>query len=515
MDKRFIEESFPLREVSKEAINEKYKSSELSALHLWWARRPLTSSRTTNYAALIPASEDEIDFVKKRNLIIKLSKENNASDPNFIKIIKKQIIRDSENNPPIILDPFSGGGSIPLEALRIGCKTYATDYNPVAVLIEKCAMEYPQLYGKKLVDDLNKWGNLVYQEANKEIGKFFPKDQIKKGYFSESAEYLDQTSYIWTWTVKCQNQECNTIIPLLRQYLIAKRKNRLVSLYPIINGNKINFELVGDGYGILPNDFNPTKGTISRSTIKCPVCGDAIESKKTRNIFQQGKVGKRMIAVVTHKKGKSGKIYRISNELDYQIYLDAEKYLNKKIKHLSEEWGISPVPNEEIPFMSGTFNVPLYGISKWGDLFNSRQKLVLITLIEKIRNSRELMIEEGYDNDYSKIIITYLSLLVSRRADYSSILCVWQNTTEVLKHVFGRPALGMVWDHAEGNPFSNSGGSIKSILNSYIKSISSLSKISKNSVNVSQSNATNLSFEDNFFDAVFTDPPYYNSCTIC
>lgn len=283
-------------------------------------------------------------------------------------------------------------------------------------------------------------------------------------------------------------------------------------MYPIINDNEINFKLVGDGYDEIPKDFNSKKGTISRSNVTCPVCDTTIESKKTRELFQKKHVGKRIIAIVTHEKGKSGKNYRLATLKDYQTYLEAEKYLNKKILDLYNESEINPIPDEIIPkTMTGCIAPPNYGMYIWGDLFNSRQKLFLVTLIEKITFAHSHMNEENYSYEYSKVITTFLALLMSRIADYSSMFCHWQNTSEVLKQSFVRPAFGMVWDHVEGNPFSPGAGSLKSFLKANIKSIDQLSKVSSEQVHVFQSSATKLKCEDNFFDAVFTDPPYYNS----
>lgn len=148
MDKRFIEESFPVKEISDISVKEKnIRKGHISTLHIWWARRPLASSRATNYAALVPPPEDEIEWVKKKNFIIELSKWENSLNKDLVNKAKKEITEAINDNPPKILDPFSGGGAIPLEALRLGCKAYANDYNPVAVLIEKCTLEFPQKYG--------------------------------------------------------------------------------------------------------------------------------------------------------------------------------------------------------------------------------------------------------------------------------------------------------------------------------------------------------------------------------
>ena len=149
LDRRFIEESFPVKEVSVHSAKEKnIRHGHISTLHIWWARRPLAASRTTSYAALIPVPKTIEEWNRQRNFIIEFSKWENSNNPAMIEQAQKEILKAYGGKPPKVLDPFAGGGSIPLEALRLGCETYASDLNPVAVLIEKCTLEYPQKYGK-------------------------------------------------------------------------------------------------------------------------------------------------------------------------------------------------------------------------------------------------------------------------------------------------------------------------------------------------------------------------------
>ncbi|OYT61616.1 DNA methylase, partial [Thermoplasmatales archaeon ex4484_30] len=327
-DKRFIEESFPVKEVSEHSAREKnIRHGHISTLHIWWARRPLASSRATSYAALIPTPKDIDEWEKKRQFIIELSKWENSLNMAIIEKARKDVLKANGSKPPRVLDPFAGGGAIPLEALRLGCETYAGEYNPVAILILKCTLEYPQKYGEKLVKDVKKWGEWVLEEAKKEIGKFYPPD--KTGYFG-SGEGATPVGYIWARTIKCENPSCNAEIPLMRQFWLAKKSNKKVSLYPYVEGNEIKFKIVGDGYEKMPADFDPSKGTVSRAIVNCPVCGHVIEAKNVRKQFQEGKAGQRMIAVVLHSKNRKGKFYRIATEEDMKAYKEAEKYLEEK-----------------------------------------------------------------------------------------------------------------------------------------------------------------------------------------
>lgn len=506
-DKRFIEESFPVREVSEESAKEKnIRHGHISTLHIWWARRPLASSRATAYAALIPAPKDANEWNKKREFIIKLCKWENSNNKNLIERARKDILEANNDKPPRVLDPFAGGGAIPLEALRLGCETYASDYNPVAVLIEKCTLEYPQKYGKKLVEDVKKWGEWVLEEAKKEIGRFYPiRKKETKTALGNFVEEEIPVGYIWARTIKCQNPNCEAEIPLMRQFWLAKKPNKKVALYPYVEGKEVKFKIVGDGYEPWPENFDPSKGTVSRAIAECPVCSSVIEAKDVRKQFQEGKAGQRMVAVVYTKKNHKGKFYRLATEEDLKAYQEAEKYLEEKARKLTEEWGISAVPDESLPPKETLgFRVQRYGILKWGSLFNSRQKLALITFTEKVRQAYEKMIKKGYEEEYAKVVVGYLSFINEKLIEKMASLCRWLSTSEQVIATFSRQALPMIWDYAEFNP----------IINNFIDLISftilKLSSISSNA-QVIQSSATSLPYEDNFFDAIFTDPPYYDN----
>ena len=215
------------------------------------------------------------------------------------------------------------GGSIPLETLRLGCETYSNDLNPVTVLIQKCTLEYPQKYGKPtesttsgtlfgkttknpLLEDVKKWGDWVLSEAKKELEHFYPQE----------ANGGIPVGYIWARTIPCQNPSCGAEISLKSQFWLAKKAKKKVALYPYVENGKIEFKIVGDGYEPMPDDFDPTKGTVSRAVVVCPLCGGTVEAKLTRQLFQEGKAGQRMVAVVTHTPGTTGKRYRVAMEED-------------------------------------------------------------------------------------------------------------------------------------------------------------------------------------------------------
>jgi adenine-specific DNA methylase len=555
-DRRFIEESFPVKEVSAISAKEKnIRHGHICTLHIWWARRPLASSRATAYAALTPAAGDDIaEWQRRRDFIVELSKWENSLNPSILEKARHDILQahaerlSAERGEPVtvedieasraprprVLDPFSGGGAIPLEALRLGCETYASDYNPVAVLILKATLEYPQKFGQPvaqvdnlrhgsldlktertvnpLLEAVKKWGNWVLEEARKELARFYPPDP----------DGSIPVGYIWARTIPCQNPACGAEIPLMRQFWLAKKtktkRKKMVALYPEVADGRVEFRIVGDGsalsgaegYDSWPEGFDPKAATVSRAVATCPVCGGMVQAKTTRHLFREGKAGQRMMAVVLKHPQRRGKTYRVATAEDVRVFREAEAALQSKRERLMLEWGMDPVPDELLPLMSGVFNVPLYGMTTWGSLFNARQQLALITFAEKVRQAHERMVAEGYKPEFARAVVTYLAITFNRLVDKNASLVVYNVVGEKVEHVFGRQALPMVWDYVEVNPFTDVGWpNMQDWVTRVIMHTSQVSLASRITPHVSHASTTQLPYPDAHFDAVLTDPPYY------
>jgi len=512
LDKRVIESNIPLREISKASRHEKsVRHGHLSTLHLWWARRPLASSRTTILAALLKVPESKQEEKVIFDLIADIAPWNIVKNPSHPKIVEaRQIIQKFWSaDPPKILDPFSGGGSIPLEALRLGCETYASDINPIAVLISKATLGWPQKLSTPLLAELvAKSAKKVQKEVQEEIGEFYPNDSDGK----------IPIGYLWCRTIPCDNPQCKRTIPLIKHFWLARTKKRRIAYKPIIQpeiDTPIKFVIQKDQ----EIDFNPSEGTVSRATARCLFCSQVISAKTIRKFAKEGKIGQWMTIVILRDPINPKKTYRPANSIDMQVYNKASKYFFKKLK--KDEFFSSHVPSESLPPI-GTlgFGVQHYGLVKWSHLFNNRQLLSLVLFLFKIKenfSTIQKIIEKNYDllakkePDIAKVILTYLTIILGRLADKCSNLVIYNASGEKIEHVFGRTALPMAWDYVELNVFSGANGDWSKQTEWVLRYLNNASWNSNTNAYIQQASATDLSHPDDYFDAVITDPPYYDN----
>lgn len=522
--------------------------------------------RAAVYGALVNAPVDEAERKEKSDFVAKLCKY--PGSPSVIaeaeqhileahaerlteetgKKVTAEDIREGKAPRPKVLDMFAGGGAIPLEALRLGCEAYALDLNPVAHIIELCTLVYPQKYGKPdpnergmtgpkndkgettwggLAKEVEYWGKWVLEKVKAEIGDLYPPipdPEAKQerldgkeflpgmdpgGALTTPEGYLTPVAYLWTRTVTCKNPACGATVPLVRQTWLCKKKNRYAALKMIAPKGKkrVRFEVVEsdteNGLGFDPAGFS--RG----GNATCPFCGTVADSNYVKAEGQAGRLDNhQMMAVVCTRPGKRGKVYISADDLPGAIPND--EAIRKRIDELCERTGLT-VPDE--PIITDAKNscwTPLYGLNKFSDLFNLRQMFSVLTFISCIKNT-EKEIESNVDNnDKSKAIITYLSLLVGRISDYNSTGCIWEVTGEFIAHTFSRQAIPLIWDFVELAPFGNASGSPNGAIEWIIGVIESVKQSGNPSI-VYRGSAMELQWNNSNFDSIISDPPYYDN----
>lgn len=503
--KRLIEEELPIKDISNESGREK---RQISSIHIWWARRPLQACRAAIYSALIQCPTDEKRREGYLKDLVELSGIERSNRRDIVEKAKKTILVANNGLAPKILDPFAGGGAIPLEAMRLGCEAYASDLNPIAYITELATLFYPQNAANRrghregvlnssegnspfaLVNDVNKWGHFVFEEARREIGDLY-----------SSSAGSNPVGFIWARTVKCPNPNCGLEMPLIRQYWLARKSGKRVALKHCVDQEKrsVRFTIAQEA----EIDFDPSEGTMKRGTVRCLFCGHTADPKYLRQEARAGNIGEKLLAVIADDPA-AGKVYKEASKIDTVSFEKAKD----KLPLLSAR---NLIPNELLPPI-GTlgFRVNRYGVKVWRDLFNSRQLLANSTFALKISEVHKKLLAKYKDETYAKTVVTYLACVLDSMIEKNSKVCWWHNRNEQFAHTFRGKELPMTWDYAESNPFSGSSGSFESCLRSLLRSLIFCCEVESNPAQVKIGTATNLPYEDGYFDAVITDPPYYD-----
>jgi len=525
-DKRLIEDYIPIRQISAEASREKsIRKGHISTLHLWWARRPLTACRAAVFGALVPAPKNSQERATMAKFMIDLCKYN-VSD-RTIATARQKILEANGGKPPKVLDMFAGGGSIPLEALRLGCEAYALELNPVAHLIELCTLVYPQKYGKKLADEVEKWGKWVIERVKEEIGDLYPpipdpenppKDirheyqmqlgglEDKQPSLKTQGGYLTPVAYLWTRTVKCPNPECGATVPLVRQTWLCRKKGRYIALRPIPDhkNKRVRFEVVSatreEDLG-----FDPSLGS-SRGETTCPFKGCSVKSEYVKSEGKAKRIGQQLMAVVCINTNRRGKIYLPVEVLENIV--PNERKIKERLKIVCKESGLT-LPSEQLTGKL-TDQLPAYGMSTFIDVFTPRQLLTLMTFCKYVRQAKEAIAKKEKDEEMIKAIITYLGILINRVVNQGNAFCIYNTPRETIENPVGGHRLPMVWDFVEINPFGGASGSVIGALNWIVQVIDTCKNLDNPAI-CYRGTADSLPFNENDFDAVITDPPYYDN----
>jgi putative DNA methylase len=536
MTKRYIEDVLPLVELNKYAQKGGGIGS-INAMHPYFARRPLTASRAMTLAALIDAPQSEADRQKLEKLLVKLCSEEWPDMPELLEQAQALIRQAHNGRSPKVLDPFAGGGSMPLEALRLGAEATALDLNPVAYLALLGTLVYPQKFGREngaalyqptekegdggatlrevaemarpknsqLVEDVRYWAEWVLTQTEAQIGDCYPND----------ADGAVPVAYLWAKTIQCPH--CDGQIPLIKRRWLQKRTGKKSIAFRLV----VNKEEKSYGVEILQgaaavND-NPDTGTMRGATVECLYCGTPTEREKIADQGQSQQIGERLLVVILSRPGETGRDFRPANENDRRAVELAEEKLQELELEGFDYWGferlLSVIPDEPTPpARARSVSIRIYGVEQWSQMFNARQALSVITLGHHIRSVKELLTEKS--EDYAKAVALYLSIVISRLITRSSGVTVWDPSRNTISSIFARHDIPMTWDYAESNPISGHAGSWQSQSSALIASIENLIDSDGQPAEVKLGSVTNL--PDNWqgeFDAVICDPPYYDSVT--
>jgi len=562
--KKLIEVALPLKEINEACVREKsIRHGHPSTLHLYWARRPLAAARAVLFAQLVndPGWDEELQIGYKRKadanrkreelfeIIRELVKWENTNNEIVLEKARAEIRKSwkvtcelNKDHPqaaelfnpdklPAFHDPFAGGGSIPLEAQRLGLEAWASDLNPVAVLINKAMIEIPPKFvGHRpigpipkrddqtttnnytwpgltgLAEDVRRWGHWVREEAYKRIGHLYPPIKITPEMISERPDLapyrgkkLTVIAYIWARTVKSPNPLYSHVdVPLTSTFLLSDKKGKEAWIEPIIDEDKYEFKVRIGMPDSLDTIKKGTKAAGRSSNFICLLSNTPIDGKYIKAEGQAGRMGSKLMAIVCEGNNS-------------RVYLSPDAYQEKLANSAVPTWR----PEQELVGKSAD-QVPLYGMTTYGDLFGKRQMnsisefsnvLMSLRQSETAANLAPDNQKTPYDISAIEAVQVYLTFVLDKLTDYSSSLVTWIPMRETLRSSFGRQALAMVWDFAEVNPFSSSSGNWLSMVDWVCSALLTLPYCTNGHAIQANASTQNISCQK----IVSFDPPYYDN----
>lgn len=542
--RRLIEVDLPIRQVSEYGRWEKKSvPGHIKQLHLWWARRPLAACRAVTCAMLWPdpaddrspaafveaartemrewsksqlalcstysyplfrraAGSPQIEPTQLRALLLAFigdfSGWDAGSNPAFVEAARRLTnAAYSDHGTPTVLDPFAGGGSIPIEAARCGANAIANDLNPVAVLLNKVALEYVTRWGTQLAEAVEEAGRAIQAEAAKRLSEFYP-----------ATPPVNAVAYLWTRTISCEGPGCSAEVPLIRSYWLTKKAQKKFALKLAVDRAKshVGFSIIAN-----PKASELDSPTVRKGAATCPVCGftTPVESVRRQLALRRGAAASsRLICVVEAVDDEQGRRYRIPSADDLQA-VDRARAAYERLR--SESTGpISAVPNEPLPPRGALgFRVQLYGFETWGDLHAPRQAVALCMFADLIADcDRDL--EKRYGAGVAAAAQTLLALTFTKLVDICTSLSRWEPNVPTVQNLYCRQAVPMTWDFAEGVPIGRSRGSWLNYLEKTVDIVRTQAG-QWEAGDVMNADAAKLPLPDDSVDAVFTDPPYYDA----
>lgn len=495
-------------------------------IHRWWARRPLAAARAVIWASLVddPSGDDSLSPAEQEaersrlfGILERLVQWDNSTNPTVLDEARAEIERCFPDGAPPVLDPFGGGGAIPLEAQRLGLTALSGDLNPVAVLVQKAMVEVPPRFvgrapvnpdsssalttwerAQGLAADLAHYGSWLEHKARDLIGDVYPHPVTGDG------EAVLPIAWIWARTVESPDPAWSGHVPLVASWTLAdKRGKPRVWIEPLIDRETqtISYEIRTGGTPAIDE-------TVDRGGGYCIATGAAIPFSYIRTEAQAGRMGTALLAIVAH--GPDGRTYLPPSA--------------------TESFDLPAIEPPVAGMLKGkaTVNVGNYGFEEWWQLFTPRQLVALTTLSdllpavhERVRIDAE---SSGFAADgvrlrdggsgalaYADALVTYLAFVVDKLADFSNSLCSWNQANSQLRYLFSRQAIAMTWDFAEVNPFSGMMSSYGAQLDSVVHSVRDCLAVGTEPATVRQREARTLVREFAHSVAISTDPPYYDN----
>lgn len=524
MKRKLIEVALPLEAINRESAREKsIRHGHPSTLHLWWARRPLAACRAVIFASLVddPSSHPEQFPTPERQeaerqrlfrLIEELVKWENTTNEDVLEAAREEIRRSTDGNPPPLLDPFAGGGSIPLEAQRLGLEAHASDLNPVAVLINKALIEIPPKFADQppvhpdaragmgasgswkgaagLAEDIRRYGAWMRDEAERRIGHLYPKVTLPPEHGGGEATVI---AWLWARTVKCPNPACGAEMPLVRSFDLSTRRGNEAHVRPVVDvgARKVTYEIERGRPQV-------SEGTVSRQGARCLVCHQPVPFFHIRLEGQSGRLKEQLMAIVAD--GPTGRTFVAPSQHQEDIAL-----------------GVHADGPEELLFdWPGHINVVRYGLTRFGDLFTGRQLATVGTVVSLVADAAGDASTDAAASglspqdaaDYGRAIATYLAFGIDRMINTLCTLARWTPARQQTVTAFARQAMPMTWDFPEVNPFAGAAGDIGVSIGGVVEAVRVLPAASGSSAEQRDATAP-LPAGQRWL--VSTDPPYYSN----
>lgn len=539
--RRLAEVDFPIAEVSRQAAREKaIRHGHPSSLHLWWARRPLASSRAVLLELLLPDPCDDRcpkDFKAKaaevllriqgrvprtdddlKRALLKFVGEfanwDLATHPSYLEVGRELVKAAHGIEPPLVVDPFAGGGSIPLEALRLGCEAFASDLNPVASLILKVLLEDIPRRAPELAEQLSRVGTELKRAFSEQLVDLYPKDP----------DGAVPMAYLWARTVRCESPNCGAEIPLARSFWLCDKASRPRALrHRVIRAPNQPPRVVFEVFEPEAPDEVP-RGTLKLSKATCIACGAVVAPDRVRAqlVPNHGGAdvkfdaaghrigGAALLAVVTLDRRGGSRKYRVAAERDYRIVSDAQETLARILdgRDSAAEAQVTLVPDEPTPqdgtgSVGGGFRTRKYGLVTFGDFFTARQKVALLRLAHTVqRLSIEVTMGE---------IAEALGLALGKLIRHYNVISKWHRGSETVAGAFGMQAIPMSWDFPEMFPLVDYAGGLNDALEDVIEPIQHVGSAAREAGQCQLADAADHPLPDHSAAVWFTDPPYYDN----